>query len=490
MKKLWRKLATLAAAVVAAFGAFSAPVTAYAEESETVATSVMEDLQTDATFSADNYPAKTIAELKAAGEEYLQVIKIGESVNNELYVYVYQPTDAEKEIEAKKILIGQTVNESAASVYSLKLISTDGVFDKYLVDGLNVLASFDVRHYQITSLYRPFDTALDEEKENGGKDTYIAVPVAQTWYARNVDGGGIEYAHTYDEVITITDEWHGSIRYSDGITADGLNFMKAYTTSHVVAFTTNKKIEKLKSAEIYFNEYDYEHHFCPSCYGNVVSGDLFAGTAVVDDGYLIKKESSRISQHKKVDDKQTGSNTANGWWAHTYTWNRILTAGAFVAQEDSLSTSEIERLTEIASNSNGNGAFVLRFYETNYTYNPDGGKYHSASGSRPHICYADLYKGTEIADVAILKLTFETDGVVYTMGVVDSMTTPDTIPDGEHGFWEGIELNFKEGFNDLERTLRLISLSIGAIVLMGAIALIVFWITRLVKWIRESKGSG
>ena len=87
-------------------------------------------------------------------------------------------------------------------------------------------------------------------------------------------------------------------------------------------------------------------------------------------------------------------------------------------------------------------------------------------------------------------MTFETDGVVYTMGVVDSMTTPDTIPDGTHGFWEGVELNFKERLNGLARTLRLISLSIGGIVLMSLIGLMVFGITRLVKWIRESKGSG
>ena len=210
MKKIFKKLAVLAAAIVAAFGAFSAPVTAFAEETATKTTSVMEDLQSDATFSKDAYPGKTVDELKAAGEELLQVIRIGESVNAELYIYIYQPSDETKEIEASKILIGQTASESAARVFPLTLVSSEGVFDKYRVDGLEVLA-LSVRHYQITSIYRPFDAALDAETGNDNVESQIAVRVAQTWYARGADEGKIEYAHTEDEVITITDEWHGEI---------------------------------------------------------------------------------------------------------------------------------------------------------------------------------------------------------------------------------------------------------------------------------------
>ena len=137
----------------------------------------------------------------------------------------------------------------------------------------------------------------------------------------------------------------------------------------------------------------------------------------------------------------------------------------------------LNRVKETAKN-NGTTAFVLRYIE-NEVYVKTGSQYGG-------IGYAEA---VEVTDVTLLKLTFETAGVPYTMGVIDSMTTPDTIPDGKHDLG-GIEGLFKEGFNDLERNLRLISLSIGAIILMGAIALIVFWITRLVKWIRESKGSG
>lgn len=490
MKKLLKKLASIAAAMVAAFSVAMPAVVASADDAQTTTTSVMQDLQSDTTFNADDYPSKTIEELKTAKEEYLQVIKIGESVNDELYIYVYQPSDSTKEIEAVKVHLGRVSDNNSATVYPLKLVSTEGVFDKYLVEGLTVLKAFSMREYQIVTLFRPFDSALDEKVNNGGKDSYMAVTVAQTWYARNTENGAIEYAHTKDEVITITDKWHGSIDYSDGISADGLDFFDPFTTSHVVAFTTDKKIEKLKSAELYFQEFNYEEHFCSYCVGAVISGDIFEGNAVLHDGYVVKKEGASTPKHVKINENQTGGNAADGWWAHSYSWNRISTIEGFLSKEDSLSSSAIKRLTEIASNSNGKGAFVLRFYETNYKFDKNGGKYHAMTTGHPHIDYADLRMGTRIKDVSILKLTFETDGVPYTMGVVDSMTTPDTVPDGTNGFWEGVERNIKDGLLSIQKTLRLISLALGSVFMVALLGLAVYGITKLIEWITLTRRGG
>ena len=68
------------------------------------------------------------------------------------------------------------------------------------------------------------------------------------------------------------------------------------------------------------------------------------------------------------------------------------------------------------------------------------------------------------------------------------MTTSDGIPDGVHGFWEGVELNIKDGLLDLQKTSRMISLAIGAVVLLVAVIGAVIGIDKLVRFIRELKG--
>ena len=66
-------------------------------------TAVLDDLQTDATFRAEDYPAD-------ASDSSLQVIQIAESVNGELFVFpfgqsgdVRQHIDGDKRSESEKL---------------------------------------------------------------------------------------------------------------------------------------------------------------------------------------------------------------------------------------------------------------------------------------------------------------------------------------------------------------------------------------------------
>ena len=237
MKNFLKKLASIAAAIVAAFSVTMPGVVASAEEVQTTSTSVMQDLQSDATFNADDYPSKTIDELKADGEEILEVIRIAEGSMSELYLYVYNPSDETKEITATNVLMGRTEND-VPSVYSLKLISTEGVFDKYRIEDFKVLGSSSklTRNYNITSLYRSYDAELDAGELYGAEDTYMAVPVAQLWYAISI-GKEVKYVCESTKVIRITEEIHETIRYSDGW--HGF-FEWENTDSHIVAFTTDR----------------------------------------------------------------------------------------------------------------------------------------------------------------------------------------------------------------------------------------------------------
>ena len=68
-------------------------------------TSVMEDLQKDESFREKDYPS--------IGNNYtLQVIQLAESTAGEVFVYVYQPSNAVKELIATSINISTAINDS------------------------------------------------------------------------------------------------------------------------------------------------------------------------------------------------------------------------------------------------------------------------------------------------------------------------------------------------------------------------------------------
>ena len=70
---------------------FSCSNVAFAEE--VIYSDVLTDLQTDENFDVNNYPVNI--------EDYsLQVIQIAESVNGELFVYVYQPSGEQIDLQA------------------------------------------------------------------------------------------------------------------------------------------------------------------------------------------------------------------------------------------------------------------------------------------------------------------------------------------------------------------------------------------------------
>ena len=83
---------------------------------------VMEDLKKDTSFNPGNYPIK-------ADDYSLQIIQLAESVNKELFVYVYQPSGKAKDFKASSINISTTINDSISYLnYKLDLLNSNGVF--------------------------------------------------------------------------------------------------------------------------------------------------------------------------------------------------------------------------------------------------------------------------------------------------------------------------------------------------------------------------
>lgn len=155
---------------------------AKADENEVIYTDVLEDLQKDENFNVETYPA-------VADDYSLRVIQIAESVDKELLVYVYQPSAGVKDLTATTIRLSvPVVNElSSYDDYNLTLLSSNGVFGKYKVEGIAVKTD-SVRYYEIIQITRAWDSDIDGETGNDNTISQVPYEVAQQWTAQTVDG--------------------------------------------------------------------------------------------------------------------------------------------------------------------------------------------------------------------------------------------------------------------------------------------------------------
>jgi hypothetical protein len=202
-------------------------------------TNALEDLQTDSTFNADDYALNT-------ADYSLQVIQVAESTDGELFVYVYQPSGQAKSLRASTINISTAINDSLSYTnYKLDYINSYGVFFKYKVQDFTLKGDV-VRCYDISSIYRAWDESVDTPLENGNEVTEVAYEVGQLWTACTLNDE-VSYSMLTSETITITDKYVGLVRYSNGF--------KLYVSkcdAHFVAFSTDRQIDKLMEADVYF----------------------------------------------------------------------------------------------------------------------------------------------------------------------------------------------------------------------------------------------
>ena len=342
-------------------------------------TSVMEDLQKDESFREKDYPS--------IGNNYtLQVIQLAESTAGEVFVYVYQPSNAVKDLTATSINISTAINDSLKYVnYPLAQISTYGVFDKYKVENLSMNADM-VRYYSISSIFRAYDEEIDEAPSTNteNRTEEVAYEVGQEWHACTVNGE-VTYSMITSEVVTVTNKVVGYIEYSEGF--------KLYIDrcdSHFVAFKTDREIERLMEADVYYVTQSYS---CSTGLG--LSGEPTIGEETDNYAYLTYTD--------------VASNDADGWFGKKYSWNRIESVSTFIANEGedlNLTTGDIEDLAGMD--------WILRFAETDHTGYSGYGSY-------------TVFK-TLVSKVTILRLKFETDGKTYNLGVVDNKTTGDDEP--------------------------------------------------------------
>ena len=373
------------------FTAVQMPVIAKAES--ITYSNVLDDLKKDKSFDESNYPTK-------ADDYSLQIIQLAESVNKELFVYVYQPSGKSKNLKALSINISTTINDSISFLnYKLELLNCSGVFYKYKVKDLTVKDDA-ARYYAISSIYRPFDESIDKQASGGNTVTEVNYAVNKQYCFGEINGK--PYVNCVDiETIVVTDKFVGFVRYMDGF--------KLYVgacDSHFVAFNTDKPIDKLLEADVYYTTQEYG----------------WSVTAFVGESEEFGKKADKYAYLKYTDKVE---HTGGGLFAGTYKWDRIQTVDDFIKGENReniyhgaiIDVKASSKLTDAALNELKGKKWVLRFAETSYYLN--GGQGSTVSLS------------TLVGDVTILRLKFETDGITYNLGVIDNKQSGSKDPSNE-----------------------------------------------------------
>ncbi len=401
MKAIHKQIAwILAAAFALLYVLFPlASVSVFAAEA---GSNVLEDLQTDENFDADKFEYK-------ANDYSLHVIQLAESTEGELLVYVYQPSGETANLRASSINIARERTNSIGLGflnYSLSFCNSSGVFFKYKVEEFK-LETVPLRYYNISNILRPFDKSLGDtlEGDNTAKDVPYAV--GQFWTACTVNGE-ITYEMTATEVIEIRDKYVGYVRYLDGKTFAWKSYTES-TDSHFVAFSTDRQIDRLLTASVTYTMQAVDAKFCVNKTHTKHQYQEFYNVTLGEPETNPKLDLSydQIGGSKK------------------YEWNRIERTEDFLKSVD----NENYKLTQQGSQSLDKTQWVLRFKETGYqgTGTSLGGEdiLWSVLAGGWYLLFRDdpTIRSTQVSDVMILQLGFETDGVYYNLGAVDNHQT-------------------------------------------------------------------
>lgn len=391
------------------------PVNVYADTGTSSYTEVLEDLSTNANFDINNYPVNH-------SDHSLSLISIAESTNKELFVYVYQADSPNSDLVATSINISTTIGDDLNYInYTLSVLDIAGTLCKYKVNNFKV-QNTHTRYYDITSIYRAWNSLYDDPVD--GDNTVAEVPfkVARL-YTFETNSDKVTSTCKDIDVIEITDKYCGFVRYLQDVHSVHM-FSDVYPScdSHFVAFSTDKQIDKLMQADVYYSTQSSRYVRNSTIYGGVTINESTTFGDVIP-------HYTRLSYSDVVEYDVVGRGKA-----HTYSWNRIQTSQEFLLNEnteymyaiDSLNIfySKIEtKMTTQGIENISDKQWVLRFTETEYKSYLMGN-----SGSYNLLWDQRRIDKTLVGNVSILRLTFETDGVVYNMGVIDNKQSGSSEP--------------------------------------------------------------
>lgn len=363
-------------------------------------TNVLTDLSQDKTFNAEDYIVNET-------DYSLQLITIAESNEKELFVYVYQPSAEHGNLKANKISISQDFHTKSFKIYDLMLINNQGTLYKYMVKNF-VVSNNSVRYYEISELFREFNADYDASVDN---NIIVNMPfaVGKQFTFDNSNALKVEDV----EYITITSKYVGFVRY-DGASMPIFINEYEHLDSHFIAFSSDKKIENLLEADIYFKTQTEEYR--------ATSGDTILGEEIEQYKYLNFNDKFEYESGKWYYERQR-IQTIDDFLTIEHEQNIYDNGFINFGQDNALSETTMQNLKS--------KQWVLRFFESEFTQslNVNVGEY--------------SYSQTNVTSVAILRLKFETDNVTYDLGVVDTMQSGNGSPDNIQTYTYSLSDTFK-----------------------------------------------
>lgn len=405
------------------------PFTASAEASSY--SNVLDDLQKDSKFDVANYPFLTYDRFQALNTdqdktndvEHISVIQLAEGVNKELFIYTYQPLENVSGIIASSITMSIGFNSKQYKGYDLTLVSSEGVFKKYLVQGYTVSNNIE-RFYNITEIERPFNNFYDEKISDETITNTKAHPVGQTWccYYQN---GNLVYEMEKLDVVEITPTLTDTAYLVDGYKLGNLIGLNTGCYVHYIAFNVdNYIVDKIIDASITYKIIDTKYSETIFYTLNIESNRLASTTYKNKSGEWVENPSSSdwTTASFEISKEQAISYKGSGLLAKSYSWDRIMTAKKFVSTLESQKCTFDSSVKQALNNSQfvfSFAEFPVTIYDPYPVYSDDGLWKLSDSYFR---------EGTKVAEVDIIRLHFMSEGRPYNLGVVSDKTTADDIP--------------------------------------------------------------
>ena len=411
MKKVRYIISAVFLFLFVVFGGLFMPKTVSVRAEETAErqySDVMTDLRKSENFDENRYPAND--------EDYsVQLITIAESNKNELFLYVYQPAHNFLDLQCKKVSISLGFSPNGQDLepelYDLGLVSTDGVFNKYLVKDLPI-PNEECHYYNIIALYRDVSALVDGTIENGTTDGK-SFEVGEQWCCY-VKDGALVYEKSIFKTVKIETVQIGYIAYEDGFTFSDFFHFSSDTGcwSYFYAFNfDNEDIRCIYDARMSFKS--------TKTTSKRKLSELLA--------YDVEREEPVLNE-VLLSDKDSVSYNGRGLGSRDYKWNRIYSTSEFLEYVKKDNGSLSETTIDLLNNSQ----YVFCFAEYSYA------KEDILLGSAVKTTY------TKVEDVSVLTISYmDLQGDVKNLGVVSDIVSPDSIEDGrfeadDETWWEKI----------------------------------------------------
>lgn len=399
---------------------------------------VLEELSGDPNFNPEDYPDDP--------EDFsLKVIQIGEDEDKNLYLYVYQPSHNSIDLLGLSVSISYGFSSNGANLspqmYDLELVSTSGVFDKYLVKDFAESTGSNTqgqRYYNIVAIYREFNSVIDSSIDFGETDE-IGYSVGQQWYAYDVNNS-VSYEMNTFETLDVTINFIGFSEFNNGFHWENLI------------------MSQIDQGYVWFAAFNLEDYAALHIYNADIS--FRVRTVEIFTQFLAPTETTYGEWEDKVitlTDADVMSHQGDGLWAREYSWNRIQTSSDFISTVENNKAS----ISDEAKNKIQESQWVFSFYETEYLWQAS-----MASNST-------YEKYSEVEEFAILRIKFmDTNQKIFDLGVVSDKVTADSIPDISGGLKD-----IEDIMNDISDLFERVIMIIGIILLVVIVIALLGFVT-------------